>query len=103
MILEFKKVRAASRAYGRGSDNYYVPGRYAIIQDGVEIGAIVGRDRRYMDPGSWEIHERYTYDPGKGWPRWNAGQHLFTTLRDAKKHLVRILIKERPKPKRRTR
>ena len=96
MIVEFKKKKEAGRAYGRGSDSFYIPGQYTIIVDGTEVGTIVGRTRRYMEPGAWEIHERYTYDFGPGIPRWNAGQHLFTTVKDAKAYIRRTIGRTYP-------
>lgn len=94
MILEFRKVGKASQAHGRGQDSVYTPGTYAIIMNGTEVGRIVGQSRRYMEGGSWEIVERYQY--ARGAPRWSIGIHLFPTLKDAKRHVMRNIKKRYP-------
>lgn len=92
MVLEFKKTgKVYGQASGRGPDNVHFPGAYTILLNGTEMGRIIGHPRRYMDSGSWEIIERYDYD--RTGPRWPIGRSLFPTLKEAKRQVIRQLIR----------
>lgn len=94
MILEFKKKERARQAHGRGSDNGYIPGTQSIILNGTEVGQIIGRSQHFTAPARWEIVERWQYD--RLAPRWDIGQHIFSTLKEAKRHIQRSIKKRYP-------
>jgi len=60
------KEAAASRAYGRGSDNYRSPARYAVVRDGKRIGIILGTDAGFMEKSRWSVE---WLQPSTGLPR----------------------------------
>lgn len=53
-VYLFKKERA-SRAFGRGQDNVYVPAQYQIIVDGKIAGHIIGSDSGFMEGVTWTV------------------------------------------------
>jgi len=50
-----RKIRLASRSYGRGSDNHRTPALYGVFRGDAKIGLILGRETGFMDKGEWEV------------------------------------------------
>jgi hypothetical protein len=51
------KVSPSNRSYGRGTDNYYSPARYAVFNAaGTVIGTLLGSDARYMETSTWTVY-----------------------------------------------
>ena len=56
-MIKVSKRTSAAQSYGRGMDNYRIPGFYDVFRDGKKVGFIHGTNAGYMESSDWEIVE----------------------------------------------
>lgn len=79
-----KRIGGAGQAGGRGMDNTYQAAQYTIMYDGMEVGFIHAKARRFMAAAEWHAYiYTYNFDRTMAHPG-NAGMSFYPTLRDTK-------------------